>query len=181
MLASLLEADQLASAGFDDETWMDFVERVVEALDVGPGTTVWDAGCGAGSFLYPLSLNHYVVGGVDPSVDRIALARAAMPAARLAVGPVLDFNPAEAWDVVVASGGLSACRDADDVRALLARMAARATHAIALLRVDEEAGPGVGRGELLRMLAEIGVSAVRFEQSDDARLQVFARVAGSRR
>ena len=141
-LRSLMAADGLADAGCDEHTWADFVEHVAETLDIGPGTHVWDAGCGAGSFLYPLSLNGYMVGGVDPSAECLALARAAMPHGRFITGAAHDFDPAEAWDVVVASHGLAGCRDWAEVRALLARMAAKATHAIAVLNVEEG---GAGR------------------------------------
>ena len=131
------------------------------------------AGCGAGSFLDPLSLNNYVVGGVDPAAERIALAREAMPQGRFEVGSSLEFNPAEPWEVVVASRGLADCRDIEDLRGLLARMSAKAIHAIALLRVDEDNKPRVGREGLLRLLNEVGVSAVQFEEAGD-RLSVFA-------
>ena len=177
-LRSLMAADGLAEAGCDEHTWADFVEHVAETLDIGPGTHVWDAGCGAGSFLYPLSLNGYMVGGVDPSAERLALARAAMPHGRFITGAAHDFDPAEAWDVVVASHGLAGYRDWAEVRALLARMAAKATHAIAVLNV-EEGGPVVNRGRLLRLLTEVGASAVQFENTAKGRLLVFARV-GSR-
>jgi SAM-dependent methyltransferase len=177
-LRSLMAADGLADAGCDEHPWADFVEHVAETLDIGPGTHVWDAGCGAGSFLYPLSLNGYVVGGVDPSPECLALARAAMPHGRFIAGAAHDFDPAEAWAVVVASHGLAGCRDWAEVRALLARMAAKATHAIAVLNVDEE-GPLVNRGRLLRLLTEVGASAVQFENTAEGRLLVFARV-GSR-
>ena len=177
---ALLDADGLTRAGYDEARWFRFVEHVVETLDVGPGTKVWDAGCGAGSFLYPLSLNGYVVGGIDASAERIALARSAMPQGRFDVGSSLDFNPAEPWEVVVASRGLNDCRDLNDARGMLARIAAKASHAFALLRLDEEAGPKVGRAGVLRLLTEVGASAVQFEQGADTRLSVFARVAGFR-
>ena len=61
------------------------------------------------------------------------------------------------------------------LRGLLARMSAKATHSIALLRVDEDNAPKVGRAGLLRLLNEVGVSAVQFEEARD-RLSVFARV-----
>ena len=175
MISNLLDADGLTRDGYDEQGWFRFVEKVMETLDVGPGTKVWDAGCGAGSFLYPLNLNNYVVGGVDPAAERIALAREAMPQGRFEVGSSLEFNPAEPWEVVVASRGLADCRDVEDLRGLLARMSAKATHSIALLRVDEDNAPKVGRAGLLRLLNEIGVSAVQFEEARD-RLSVFARV-----
>ena len=84
-LEALLAAE--GSVAHDPEpAWRDFVEHVVESLDVGPGTRIWDVGCGAGAFLYPLWENGYIVGGVDDSEDRIALARAAMPQGTFVVG-----------------------------------------------------------------------------------------------
>jgi predicted TPR repeat methyltransferase len=174
-LKHLLDLDGLTAPGYDEAGWFDFVEHVAEALDVGAGSRVWDAGCGAGAFLYPLDANGYIVGGVDPSAALIAEARAAMPRGRFDVGRAHEFNPAEPWDVAVASHGTTGCRDLADVRALLARMAATATHAFALLNVDEDSRPGTGRAELLRLLAEIGVAAVQFETTAGSRLQVFAR------
>jgi trans-aconitate methyltransferase len=173
-MRTLLSADGLIEAGFDEDTWPAFVERVAETLNVGPGTRVWDVTCGAGSFLLPLHLNGYVVGGNDASSDALALARHAMPEGRFAFGDPMDLDPAEPWDVVVASRGLASCQTREETRALLARMAAKATHAIALLRVDEMHGPVPDRATLLQLLAEIGVSAVEFE--GDGRLNVYARV-----
>jgi hypothetical protein len=56
-------------------------------------------------------------------------------------------------------------------------MAAKARHAIALLRVDEVHGPAVDRATLLHVLAEIGVTAVQFE--GDGRMNVYARISAS--
>jgi SAM-dependent methyltransferase len=178
-MRSLLSADGLIEAGFDEESWPAFVERVAETLNIGPGTRVWDVTCGAGSFLLPLHLNGYVVGGNDPSPDALALARDAMPEGRFVACDAMDLDPAEPWDVVVASRGLDGCQTRDETRALLARMAAKATHAIALLRVDEVHGTALDRAALLHLLAEIGVSAVEFE--GDGRLNVYARVSSTER
>ncbi len=172
-MRSLLDADGLLDEGFDEETWQAFVERVAETLDIGPGTRVWDIACGAGSFVYPLHLNGYEVGGSDAG-EGLALAREAMPDAPFRFCEPTDVDPADPWDVVVSSRGFAGCQTRDEARAMLSRMAAKATHAIALLRVDEVHGPALERAELLRLLAEIGVSAVQFE--GDGRLNVYARV-----
>jgi trans-aconitate methyltransferase len=169
-----MSADGLIEAGFDEERWLAFVERVAESLNMGPGTRVWDVTCGAGSFLLPLHLNGYVVGGNDASADLLALAREAMPEGVFWAGDAVDLNPGEPWDVVVASRGLTGCQTRDEARALLSRMAAKATHAIALLGVDELHGPALDRANILRVLAEIGASAIEFE--GDGRLNVYARV-----
>ena len=173
-MRTLLSADGLIEAGFDVESWSAFVERAAETLNMGPGTRVWDVTCGAGSFLLPLALNGYVVGGNDPSAAALALARGAMPDGRFTASDAADVDTAEPWDVVVASRGLTGCQSRDEARARLARMAAKATHAIALLRVDEIHDPPLDRAGLLRALAEIGASSIQFES--DGRLNVYARV-----
>ena len=49
----LLHRGQLMNGGGHEDAWRDFVEHVVETLDVGPGTTVWDVECGAGGSCIP--------------------------------------------------------------------------------------------------------------------------------
>ncbi|MGE0461682.1 MAG: class I SAM-dependent methyltransferase [Vicinamibacterales bacterium] len=179
-LEALMAADGTLEGSAEAE-WRDFVEHVVETLDVGPGTSVWDAGCGAGAFLYPLWENGYVVGGMDQAASLVERARAAMPQGVFIDAAPTSLDPAEPWDVVVASRGFSSLADVDAVRGVLARMAAKATHAIAALGVVEEGTPGgsrllMSRRDVLRLLAEIGVTGVQFEEAAGGRFNVFARV-----
>lgn len=177
-LEALMAADG-ALAGMPEAGWRAFVEHVVEVLDVGPGTSVWDAGCGAGAFLFPLWENGYVVGGSDPVADLVERARAAMPQGFFAVGAATSLDPADPWDVVVASRGFAGLADVDAARAVLARMAAKATHAMAILGVAEDEGAGplaIGRSTMLRHLAEVGVTGVQFEEAAPGRFNAFARV-----
>jgi SAM-dependent methyltransferase len=178
-LEVLLAADGLAAA-INEVDWRNFVEQVVASLDVGPGTSIWDVGCGAGAFLYPLWENGYVVGGIDPRATSIAAARAAMPQGKFVVDRPATLQPAEPWDVVVASQGLSGCTDLDQARGLLARMAAKATHAVAVLNLTEGGGSAAGisldRSRLLRMLVETGVTAIQFESGGNGRFHVYAKV-----
>lgn len=167
---------------------LDYIESVMEALDAGPGTSVFDVGCGAGDFLLPLSDNGYIVGGLDPSAELILQARQAMPDGEFVVGAASALSPAEPWDIVLSSG-FATLASLDEARGLLARMAAKATHAVAILCLPEVSAdsppevsgtlPAFDRRWMLRALAEIGVTAVQFRQSpvaEPGRLDVFARV-----
>ncbi len=158
----------------------------MEALDVGPGTSVFEVGCGAGEFLEPLSDNGYVVGGIDPSADLILRAREAMPGGEFVVGEAASLAPAGPWDVVVSSA-FGHFPDLDYARGILSRMAATATHAVAVLNLAEVSGVELHGGAaplafdrrwILRTLAEIGVTAVQFRQTplDPTRFDVFARI-----
>ncbi len=154
-------------------------ESVAETLDIGPGTEVFEVGCGDGAFLAPLYDNGYLVGGLDADPALIAAARAAMPDGRFTLGTPAELDPAVPWHVVVCRS-FGSFPDVDYARGVLARMAAKATYAVAILEVPERR---YDRRWLLRAFAEIGVSAVQMEtvkndggEEDEARVNVFARL-----
>ena len=189
-LDRLMAADSL-DASITEPAWRGFVEYVAETLDVGPGMRIFQVNCRAGSFLCPLWENGYVVGGLDPSPDQIRIAAEAMPEGRFSPGEASALDPAEPWAVVVACGTFGSFPDLDYARGVLARMAAKATHAIAVLDVPdidrtEGAPPGglfYDRAWMFRMLAEIGATAVQIEEQKiegyalaPYRFNVFARL-----
>ena len=148
---------------------------VAETLDIGPGTRVFEVDCGTGAFLFPLYSNGYIVGGTDADAAAVAQAIADMPAGWFRVATASALDPAMPWDVVICrslkglSAGASAKVDAPDtdyIRGLVARMFAKATHAIALLDVPEP-----HHQPLLRALAEAGAKAIQIDGLD-----LFARV-----
>jgi hypothetical protein len=143
----------------------EIAEHVAETLDIGPGTRVFEVDCGNGAFLYPFHMNGYIVGGIDGDPAAIEAALVAMPEGLFTVADASALDPAVPWDVVVWRS-LSGLPDPDDLRGLLARMFAKATHAIALLNVPEASHAWV-----LHALSEVGARAIQIEGED-----VFARV-----
>ena len=140
-------------------------EHVAETLDIGPGTRVFEVDCGDGAFLFPFHQNGYIVGGTDSDPAMIEQANAAMPDGLFTVGSASALDPAAPWDVVLCRS-LSGKTDADLIRGLVARMFAKATHAIALLNVPDQ-----HHQPLLHALAEVGAKAIQIDRSD-----LFARV-----
>jgi trans-aconitate methyltransferase len=143
----------------------ELAEYVAETLDIGPGTRVFEVDCGAGGFLFPLYNNGYIVGGIDADPAAVAQAVAAMPDGLFTAGPAAALDPAMPWDVVVCRS-LSGAPDLDYMRGLVARMFAKATHAVALLNVPETSQQAMMRG-----LAEVGAKAIQVEGN-----HLFARV-----
>ena len=148
---------------------------MAEALDVGPGTRIFEVDCGAGEFLQPLHLNGYIVGGIDADAEAIARAVAVMPDGIFQLGAASTLDPAVPWDVVIRRSFAAP----HDMRGLLARMFAKATHAIAILDVPDER-----RKWMLHALAEIGAQAIQFEHANPGvrphageTFHVFARVS----
>lgn len=177
--------------GVSESSWYEFVERVAETLDIGPGTRVFDVGCGSGAFLYPFFENGYEAGGLDRSRALVEMARHTMPGGTWLVGEPSDLDPGQPWDVVTSCGLFESLSDLDHARGVLARMAAKALHAVAVLDVPDietDAPPRAGhlcydRSWMLHALAEIGASAVQVEdhridgdQRPGSRFNVYVRV-----
>jgi hypothetical protein len=167
----------LSRRSFSEGGLIQLAEYVAETLDIGPGTRVFEVDCGDGAFLFPLHENGYIVGGTDGDPEAIARAIAAMPDSLFQVGLATALDPGIPWDVVVCRS-FAGSPDLDYMRGLLARMFAKATHAIAVLDVPEER-----RTWMLHALTEIGAKAIQFETVETAgnenareRFNVFARV-----
>lgn len=143
----------------------ELAESVAETLDIGPGTRVFEVDCGAGEFLLPLYRNGYIVGGTDGDPAAIARALEEMPEGLFTTAMAAALDPAMPWDAVICRS-LKGSADLDYMRGLVARMFAKATHAIALLDVPER-----HHQPLLHALAEVGARAIQIDGG-----HVFARV-----
>jgi hypothetical protein len=143
----------------------ELAERVAETLDIGPGTRVFEVDCYNGEFLFPFHQNGYIVGGTDADADAITHAIAAMPDGLFQVGTAEALDPAVPWDVVLCRS-LAGAPTPDYTRGLVARMFAKATHAIALLDV-----PDASHQALMHALAEAGARAIQIDGH-----HIFARV-----
>lgn len=190
-LERLMAADGL-DTGFGSVTeaaWRAFVTRTAATLGLGKGSRVFEVGCGAGAFLYPLYQAGCVVGGLDQSAALIGYAGAAMPEGQWIEGDASALDPAEAWDVVLACGVFMYFPDPGYARGVIARMAAKAARAVAILDVPDvarkEAAMALRRGTMgdaeyeakyrgldhlfydrswvRRVLTEVGASDVRIE------------------
>lgn len=141
LLERLMAADGL-DTGFGSVTeaaWRAFVARTAKTLGLDQGSRVFEVGCGAGAFLYPLYEDGCVVGGLDQSAALVGYASAAMPEGQWTQGDASALEPSEAWDVVVACGVFMYFPDPGYARGVIARMAAKATRAIAILDVPDVA------------------------------------------
>jgi len=153
-----------------NKDYLQLAEHVAETLDIGPGTRVFEVDCGDGAFLVPLHQNNFIVGGIDGDPAAIAKALEAMPDGTFQIGLASSLDPGVPWDVVICRSFVGA-PDLDYMRGVLARMFAKATHAIALLDVPDER-----RHWMLHALTEIGARAIQFEDATPGTFSVFARV-----
>ena len=94
---------------------------VAEAVGVGPGVRLLDAGCGTGEFLALAVKRGATASGIDLSPDMLAAARRRAPEADLREGDItkLPYDD-DAFDVVTA---FNAVQFTDDVPATIAELA----------------------------------------------------------
>jgi len=190
-----------ARRGVTEDAWREFVDDVAERLQVRAGDRVFAVGGAAGAFLSPFYEVGISVGGLDTSEARIAAARRLMPEGQWIVGDAAALDPAESAEVVVACGSFPCFPDHEYARGVLARMAAKATRALAILDVPDldfrqealgerlamrpgglEAPLDQGRDHLdfermwfVRMLDQMGVSGVEIssQRIEGDRLSAF--------
>nr|VFK21164.1 MAG: Methyltransferase domain-containing protein [Candidatus Kentron sp. LPFa]VFK34636.1 MAG: Methyltransferase domain-containing protein [Candidatus Kentron sp. LPFa] len=154
VLAQLLAADGL-DTGFGsvrEESWRDFVVRTASALELGPEEEIFDLGCGAGAFLYPLYEKGHQIGGLDQSDALIRYAREAMPEGSFVCGDAVDLDSEERWDVVVSCGVFLYFLDLRYAQRVIEQMVKKARKCVAILDVPDlstkEAAMAYRRGTL---------------------------------
>lgn len=111
-----------------------------------------------------------------------------MPDGRWVVGEAATLDPAESFTVVMACGSFQAFPDHAYARGVLARMAAKATRAVAILDLLDagavtDAHLDFDRLWFLKMLDEVGASAIQIGHAPgdtdplaEHRYHVFAKL-----
>jgi SAM-dependent methyltransferase len=144
VLSALMAADGLDTGygSVAEESWREFVVRTGARLGLGPGTSLYEVGCGAGAFLYELHKAGVRVAGLDASATLCDYARRALqgaPIEHLDAAALPVQPPAE---VVVSCGVFLYFPSLEYARSVLQRMAAKAQRALALLDVTDKAREG---------------------------------------
>ena len=140
VLPALMAADGLDTAfgAVDASAWAAFArETACDRLGLAPGDSVFEVGCGAGAFLYPLHGLGMRVGGADRSAALIESARRVMANADFYVADADAIADAPRFDAVVSCGVFLYFPDLDYADRVIRTMAAKATRAVAILDVPD--------------------------------------------
>ena len=139
-LVTLLALDgfDTAFAEVTEQDWLGYVHSVGARLRVTPGDSVYEVGCGAGAFLYPLWSAGVTVGGLDYSAGLIDAARSAMPTGRFDVRDADELAVEYPVDIVVSSSAFLYFDSLAYAGRVIDAMA-RAAGAVALLDLPDAA------------------------------------------
>lgn len=139
-LQSLINLD-----GFDtgagtirENAWRGYVMDIAHRLNMAPGHSVFEIGCGAGAFLYPLHEAGLRVAGLDYSAPLIKAARAAMPDGDFREAEAAEFSPSpQCYDFIVANSVFHYFTGEHYAMAVLEQMLSAARKAVAVLEIPD--------------------------------------------
>lgn len=138
-LAQLLAAD-----GFDtsfgnvhEPEWSRFVLRWARRLGLDAESSVFEVGCGAGAFLYPLVALGCRVSGIDQSSALIDAARSALPNGDFAVADAAELPLEPPVDAVVAMSVFGYFPTLDYAARVIERMVEKASGSVLLLDLPD--------------------------------------------
>jgi SAM-dependent methyltransferase len=138
-LLALLKEDGYDTLGaISEQAWRAHVRKLSARLQLRPGDSVFDVGCGAGALLWCLREAGHPVGGIDYSSSQIARARQVMPdVTDLGVQEAAALEPAPAYEAVVACATFLYFPDHSYAAGVIDRMAAKTTRCLALLDLPD--------------------------------------------
>lgn len=141
LLAQLMAADGLDTSfgKVSESKWRDYVNYTLRQFDASPPASVFEVGCGAGAYLYPLHEAGFKVAGLDYSSALLSCARTALPGADLHMAEACKLDTATRYDYVVSSGVFIYFPSVDYSARVLDLMLSKATKGIAVLDVPDRA------------------------------------------
>lgn len=138
-LANLLVLDGFDTgfSNIEESVWCDYIKYIKQKLQITSDTSVFEVGCGAGAFLYPLYKDNIVVSGLDSSNTLINIAREVMPNASFICTEAALLDPNEKYDIVLSNSIFFYFISLDYVRVVLERMIKKARHYIAVFDIAD--------------------------------------------
>lgn len=137
--ARLMAADGVNSVFSDmnEQAWREFVRHTIEESGIRKGASVFEVGCGAGAYLYPLQELGCRVAGLDASSVQVSYARKAMPEGQWFIGEAISLDPQPAYDFVVSCGVFHYFRSLEYAQQVVKQMVLKAKLGILVLDVPD--------------------------------------------
>ena len=135
-----LNGYDVMEGGIPLDSYLNFNAGLMELLDLTPGKSVYEVGCGAGANMYLMQREGLIVGGSDYAAELVETARTVIPDAReLDAMEAADIPTDVKYDAVYSCGVFSYFPDHDYTRRVLTRMLDKSTHAIGITELHDRA------------------------------------------
>ena len=117
---------------------LNFHAGFVELLDLTPGKSVYEVGCGAGANMYLMQREGMIVGGSDYAEGLIETAHAVVPNAReMGAMEAADIPTEEKYDAVYSGGVFSYFPDHAYATRVLERMLEKSRYAVGITELHD--------------------------------------------
>ena len=133
-----LNGYDVMEGGVPLEALLNFHAGLVELLDLTPGKSVYEVGCGAGANMYLMQREGMIVGGSDYAEGLIETARAVVPNAReMGAMEAADIPTEEKYDAVYSCGVFSYFPDHAYATRVLERMLEKSRYAVGITELHD--------------------------------------------
>jgi trans-aconitate methyltransferase len=138
-LQDLIFADgfDTATGKINSEDWVQYIRDISRNIDLAPGDSVFEIGCGSGAFLYSWYTEGHVVGGIDYSENLISIAKKMMKGMNFRVSDAIEVNIDEKYDVVLSNGVFFYFKNYSYAQRVIERMIIKARKTIAILEIPD--------------------------------------------
>ena len=135
-----LNGYDVMGGGIPLEAFLNFHAGLVELLELTPGKSVYEVGCGAGANMYLMQREGMIVGGSDYAEGQIETAHAVVPNAReMGAMEAADIPTEEKYDAVYSGGVFSYFPDHAYATRVLERMVEKSRYAIGITELHDRA------------------------------------------
>ena len=135
-----LNGYDVMEGGVPLDSFLNFHAGLIELLDLTPGKSVYEVGCGAGANIYLMQREGMIVGGADYAEGLIETARVVVPDAReLGAMEAAVIPTDEKYDAVYSGGVFSYFPDHAYATRVLERMLEKSRYAIGITELHDRA------------------------------------------
>ena len=136
----LLNGYDVMEGGVPLKALLNFHAGLVELLDLTPGKSVYEVGCGAGANMYLMQREGMIVGGSDYAEGLIETAHAVVPNAReIGAMEAADIPTEEKYDAVYSCGVFSYFPDHAYATRVLECMLKKSRYAVGITELHDRA------------------------------------------
>lgn len=133
-----LNGYDVMEGGVPLDSFLNFHAGLVELLDLTPGKSVYEVGCGAGANMYLMQREGMIVGGSDYAEGLIETAHAVVPNAReMGAMEAADIPTEEKYDAVYSCGVFSYFPDHAYATRVLERMLEKSRYAVGITELHD--------------------------------------------
>ena len=102
ILDCLIKANGFDSTGkFESKDWLEYTNILYQLIGIKNKDSIFEFGCGAGAFLFPLHLKNHNVNGIDYSETLIKLAKGFINKENFFVSDCFSYKSKKLYDVVL--------------------------------------------------------------------------------